>query len=188
MRMRPAGPQRRDTVWLGALPYALIAAGAVLRIVPHPWNFAPIGALALFGGAVLPGTLGLAVPLAALVLSDAVLGFYPGIGWVYGSYLLIALLGRALRGRRPTGRVVAYSVAASVLFYVVTNFGEWLGPLYPHTPAGLVASYVAAIPFFRNTVLSDVCYSLALFAIYGHAARVAERRAGRLAPAAQRTT
>jgi hypothetical protein len=186
--MSPAGSQRRGTLWLGALPYALIAAGAVLRIVPHPWNFAPIGALALFGGAVLPGSLGLAVPLAALAVSDAVLGFYPGMVWVYGSYVLIALLGRRLGDRRSTARVIAFSVAASVVFYLVTNFGEWLGPLYPHTLAGLAASYVAAIPFFRSTVLSDAVYSLALFGVYAYAARAATRRTGLLAAASQRTT
>ncbi|HXX38363.1 MAG TPA: DUF6580 family putative transport protein [bacterium] len=180
--------ESREVTWFGVLPYALIAAGALLRVVPHPWNFAPIGALALFGGAVLPGLLGLAVPLAALALSDAVLGFYPGIAWVYGSYVLIALLGRALGKRRTVARVVTYSLAASILFYLVTNFGEWRGPLYPHTLAGLWSSYAAAVPFFRNTVLSDLCYSLAMFGIYAHATRIEEQRAGRMAPASQRTT
>src|SRR6516165_4918621 len=69
--------RNREAGWFDALPYALIAIGAVLRVVPHPWNFAPIGAMALFGGAVLPRGVGIAVPLAALALSDAVLGFYP---------------------------------------------------------------------------------------------------------------
>ncbi len=186
--MKRAGPASYETIWLGALPYALIAAGALLRIVPHPWNFAPIGAIALFGGALLPGVLGPAIPLAALALSDAALGFYPGAVWVYGSYVLIAFLGRRLTARRTTPRVVAYSLVASLVFYLVTNFGEWLGPLYPHTPGGLWTSYVAAIPFFRNTVVSDLAYSLALFGIYGHAARLVERRRDALRPAAQRTT
>src|SRR5207245_10694679 len=68
-------PKRMQS-WIGALPYALIFSGAALRVIPHPPNFAPIGALALFGGAALPGVWAFAVPLAALVLSDAVLGFY----------------------------------------------------------------------------------------------------------------
>ena len=81
---------------MGALPYALIFAGAALRVIPHPPNFAPIGALALFGGAALPGVWAFAVPLAALVLSDAVLGFYQGWVWVYGSFVLIVFIGTAL--------------------------------------------------------------------------------------------
>ncbi len=186
--MKRAGLASHETMWLGALPYALIVAGALLRIVPHPWNFAPIDAIALFGGALLPGVLGPAIPLAALALSDAMLGFYPGAVWVYGSYVLIALLGRRLAARRSTPRVIAYSLAASLIFYLVTNFGEWLGPLYPHTPGGLWASYVAAIPFFRNTMVSDLAYSLALFGIYGYAARLMERRHEALRPAPQRTT
>jgi len=177
-----------DSAWLTLLPYALIAVGALLRILPHGPNFAPIGALALFGGAVLPGGVGIAVPLGALVLSDAILGFYPGIGWVYGSFVLIALLGLVLRRRRTAARIVSTSLAASVLFFVITNFGEWFGPLYPHTLAGLRQDYVAAIPFFRNTALSDLCYSLALFAIYESATRLARRRAEDLAPAVHRTT
>jgi len=173
--MRPR-PSRNP--WIGTLPYALIAAGAVLRIVPHPPNLAPIGAIALFGGAVLPLPWGVAVPVAAVVLSDAVLGFYPGMLWVYASFVLIALLGgTALGQRRTVLRVAATAVGASVLFFIVTNFGEWLGPLYPHTLAGLRASYIAAIPFFRNTALSDLGYSLALFGIYESALWLARRTA-----------
>ncbi len=175
--------------WIGALPYALIATGALLRIAPHPPNFAPIGAIALFGGAVLPRRLAIMVPLTALILSDAVLGFYalPGMAWVYGSFVLIALIGMALRQRRTSLRIAGAALASSVLFFLVTNFGEWLGPLYPHTPAGLWASYVAGIPFFRNTVLSDLGYSLALFAVHDSALRLARRRAAH-AYAPHRTT
>src|SRR5205807_1664351 len=80
-------------------------SGAALRVIPHPPNFAPIGAMALFGGAALPGAWAFAVPLAALVLSDAVLGFYQGWIWVYGSFALIVLIGAALRRRRTALRV-----------------------------------------------------------------------------------
>lgn len=172
--------RRHGPWWLGVLPYALIAAGALLRLAPHPPNFAPIGALALFGGGVLPLPWGVIIPLAAMVISDIGLGYMPGtdpgMAWVYGSFALIALLGyMALRGRRSVLRIAGTSLAGSVLFYIVTNFGEWLGPLYPHTSAGLAASYIAAIPFFRNTVLSDLGYTLALFGIYQSAGRLARR-------------
>jgi len=177
-------PRAHDAGWFDAIPYALIGIGAVLRVVPHPWNFAPIGAMALFGGAVLPRGMGLVVPLAALALSDAVLGFYPGFVWVYGSFVLIGLLGLTLRRGRTPVRIIATSLAASVLFFLVTNFGEWLGPLYPHGLNGLWASYLAGIPFFRNTVASDLIYSLAFFGVYAAAARLARP----LTATAQRTT
>ena len=178
----------RTQSWMGALPYAMIFAGAALRVIPHPPNFAPIGALALFGGAALPGVWAFAVPLAALVLSDAALGFYQGWVWVYGSFVLIVLIGTALRQRRTAPRVAGAALASSVVFFSVTNFGEWLGPLYPHTLAGLRADYIAAIPFFRNTALSDLLYALAFFGIFESAARLARSRAGRLSSAPHRTT
>ena len=173
--------------WIGALPYALIAAGTALRLTPHPPNFSPIGAMALFAGAVLPGGWAFAVPFAALGLSDLVLGFYPGSAWVYGSFALIVLIGMALRRGRTPLRIGTAAIASSVLFFAVTNFGEWFGPLYPHTMTGLRADFVAAIPFFRNTVLSDLLYAAAFFGAYDSAARLARQRAAHL-PSAQRTT
>jgi uncharacterized protein DUF6580 len=172
--------------WFGTLPYALIAAATLLRLAPHAPNFQPMDALALFGGAVLPGAWAFVVPLGAAALSDSVLGFY-GVGmiWVYASYVLIVVLGRLALRRRSVVGTAGTALAAAVLFYLITNFGEWTGPLYPHTFAGLVASYTAAIPFFRNTVLSDLGYTFALFGIYD-AARLAERRRATTAP--QRTT
>lgn len=164
--------------WFGAFPYALIAAATLLRLAPHAPNFQPIDALALFGGAVLPGPWAFVVPLGAVAISDAVLGFY-GLGmiWVYGAYAVIVVLGRFALRRRSVGSVAGAALTSSVLFYLITNFGAWTGPLYPHTAAGLAASYVAGIPFFRNTVLSDLGYSLALFGIYD-----AVRRAGTVSP------
>jgi len=174
-------------VWLTTLPYALVAAAALLRLIPHPWNFQPMDALALFGGAVLPGVWAFVVPLGAVALSDAVLGFYgPGMLWVYAAYLVIVVLGRLALRRRSPMRIARTAVAASILFYLITNFGEWLGPRYPHTLAGLAASYTAAIPFFGNTVLSDLIYSLALFGIYDTAQMAGRPRAGPFGP--QRTT
>jgi hypothetical protein len=177
----------RGTSWVGALPYALIVAGALLRVAPHPPNLAPIGALALFGGAVLPRGWAYVIPLAALILSDAILGVYPAMAWVYGSFVLITLIGTRLRQRRTLLRLAGAALVSSVLFFVVTNLGEWFGGLYPHTPAGLWADYVAAVPFFRNTVLGDLGYTLAIFGVYESALRLA-RRLERLSPSAHRTT
>lgn len=179
-------PATQKPAWLGTLPYALIAAAALLRLAPHPPNFQPIDAIALFGGAILPGPWAFVVPLAAVAASDAVLGFYgPAMASVYVSYIAIVLIGRLALRHRSVLSVAGAAFTSAVVFYLITNFGEWLGPLYPHTLAGLGASYIAGIPFFRNTLLSDLVYSFALFGIYD-AVRLAGRR--RPVTAAQRTT
>ena len=144
---------------------AAIAAAAALRLVPHPPNFTPIAAMALFGAAYLGrNPLAFAAPLGALLLSDLVLGFYSGMWVQYVSVALVVLIGWLALGKVTALRVGAAAIASSVLFFVTTNFGVWLlGTMYPHTLAGLAASYVAAIPFFQNTVAGDLFYSGLLF-------------------------
>ena len=144
---------------------AAIVAAAVLRLVPHPPNFTPIGALALFGGAYLGKRwLAFAAPLAALLLSDVILGFHTGMPYVYASVALIVLIGWAVQARITPLRIGLAAVASSVLFFVVTNFGVWMkGIYYPQTLSGLVDCYVAAIPFFQNTLAGDLFYSALLF-------------------------
>ena len=154
----------------------LIFVAALTRVIPHPPNFSPIEAVALFGGAYFAKRhWALLVPLVAMFASDLVLGLLNGgLYWSYFSsagyllvYLCIALstvLGFGLRGKVGASRVLGYSLAGSLLFFVVTNFGAWLGsPMYPQTPAGLAAAYVAGIPFFQWTVLGTLAYAALLF-------------------------
>jgi len=148
---------------LAILTAVLVAAA--LRLVPHPPNFTPIGAMALFSGAYLADRrLALAAPLAAMLLSDAVIGFHSGMPFVYGSLALIVLIGWLGLKRVSSFRIVGAALASSLLFFVVTNFGTWaLSGMYPLTAAGLAACYVAAIPFFQNTVVGDLFYAGLLF-------------------------
>ena len=142
-----------------------IAAAAALRLVPHPPNFAPIGAMALFSGAYIGRrALAFVAPIGALLLSDALLGFYHGMATVYSATALIVLIGWfALRRISPI-RVGMAAVASSVLFFLITNFGMWLlSGLYPPTLVGLETCFVAAIPFFQNTLAGDLFYSVLLF-------------------------
>ncbi|HEX6660953.1 MAG TPA: DUF6580 family putative transport protein [Sphingomicrobium sp.] len=146
--------------------FAAILAAAALRLVPHPPNFSPIGAMALFSGAYLGrrGAVALVAPLGALFLSDIVLGFYRGMPTVYFSVALIVIVGWVALKRVSPIRVGAAAIGSSVLFFVLTNFGTWLSSgFYPHTLAGLEACYVAAIPFFQNTVAGDLFYAAILF-------------------------
>jgi hypothetical protein len=152
-----------------------IAAAAALRLVPHPPNFTPIGAMALFSGAYLSRRgLAFVAPLAALLLSDLVLGFYAGMSFVYASVALTVLIGWWVSSRRTVLRVAAGALAGSVSFFVITNFGMWLfSGFYPRTSAGLAACFVAAIPFFQNSVAGDLFYAALLFGGFALAERLA---------------
>jgi hypothetical protein len=148
-----------------AVLLSAIAAAAALRLIPHPPNFSPIDAMALFSGAYLARRwVAFVAPLAALLLSDVVLGFYHGMATVYATVALIVMIGWWVSSRRSAVRIGAAAVASSVLFFVITNFGMWLfSGFYPVTYAGLVACYTAAIPFFQNTIAGDLFYTVLLF-------------------------
>src|SRR5438132_1038513 len=135
----------------------MILAAAASRLIPHPPNVASVTAVALFGGAYLSDRrLAFLVPMAALFISDLALGLYSHMEVVYGSFALVVCIGLLLRRRRTPLAIGAAALASSVLFFVITNFGVWfLGSLYPRTAAGLLACYMAAIPFFQNTLLGD---------------------------------
>lgn len=147
-----------------ALLSAIVVAAA-LRLVPHLPNFSPIDAMALFSGAYLGRRmLAFLAPLGAMVLSDAILGFYSGFWITYLAFALIVLVGWVALGRASPLRVGGAAVASSVLFFLVSNFGTWsVGDMYPHTLSGLGACYLAAIPFFRNTLAGDLFYVILLF-------------------------
>ena len=156
-----------------------VAVAAALRLVPHPPNFSPIDAMALFSGAYLGRrAIAFVAPLGALLLSDLVLGFYHGQATVYFSVALIVMIGIAALSRRSALRIAAAALASSVLFFVITNFGMWaFSGFYARTFDGLEACYVAAIPFFQNTVAGDLFYSTLLFGGF----RVAELMVPKLA-------
>lgn len=142
----------------------MIFSAAALRLVPHPANMAPIAALALFAGAHFDDRrLAFLVPFAALLLSDLVLGLYPGLPFVYAGFALSVMIGFHLR-QRTFGRIVTGTLASAVLFYVLSNLGAWLTlSMYPKNIEGLVSAYVAALPFFRNSILGDAFYVTVLF-------------------------
>jgi hypothetical protein len=122
--------------------------------------------MALFSGAYLGrrGAIALLAPLGALLLSDLVIGFYHGMATVYFSTALVVLIGWLALQKVSPIRLGGAAIASSVLFFVLTNLGMWLSSgFYPLTLAGLDACFVAAIPFFRNTLVGDLFYSGVLF-------------------------
>ena len=152
----------------------MILAAAVSRLIPHPPNLASITAVALLGGAYLSHKwLAFLVPMAALFLSDLILGLYPHMEIVYGSFALVVCLGLLLQKKRSPLRIAGAAIASSLLFFVITNFGVWaFGTLYPRTVAGLVECYAAAIPFFQNTLIGDALYTTVLFGGFALAERL----------------
>lgn len=141
--------------------YLLIALGLTARLLPHPANFAPIGALALFGGMYLPKRQALLLPLAALFISDLFIGMYNPkmMIAVYGSFAVMGYIGMQVRKKKNLSTIIGGTVLGSIAFFLITNAAVWLfGTMYPHTLAGLGQSYTMAIPFFRNSLLGDLFY------------------------------
>lgn len=146
----------------------LILVAAIVRLLPHPPNFAPIAAMALFGGAYFnKKAFAFAIPLAALFLTDLFLGFHNTMWAVYLSFIVIVGLGMVMLKKKSVMKIVLASVSASVLFFVLTNFAFWAtDTLYPTTAAGLAASFTAAIPFFHNTLIGDLFFTGAMFGLF----------------------
>jgi hypothetical protein len=147
----------------------LILFGVLMRLLPHPENFAPITAIALFGAVYLPKRFAFILPLGAMLISDLVIGFY-GITmiYVYGSFVISGLLGLLIRQRKSIKNVVFVSLISSILFFLITNFGVWANPKSWYSPNlnGLIDSYIAGIPFFRGTILGDLVYTAGFFSAY----------------------
>lgn len=148
-------------------PFIIILFAVILRLVPHAPNFAPISAMALFGGVYLNKKYALIVPLTAMFLSDIFLGFHNTMVFVYGSFVLTGLIGLWLRNHKNFKNVIAGAFLSSIMFFLITNFGVWLGgKLYPPNLSGLIESYIMGIPFFRNTILGDLFYTGLFFGSY----------------------
>lgn len=162
----------------------LIFAAAISRLIPHPYNFAPIGAMSLFGAAYFSNKkFSFMVPLLAMFVSDLLInnilyaGYYqsftlftPGFYWIYGAIALIVVAGMFILRKVSFPAVLGGSLAASIIFFIVTNFGVWISSaVYPPTLAGLMLCYEAAIPFFHNTLLGDFFYATVLFGGFEYA-------------------
>jgi hypothetical protein len=180
----------RPRTWVLA---AFAAYVVVAKLIPYlvtwhpesmtyPWNFSPLPAFCLFGGAFFQDKRwSFGLPMVAWLIGDfgiwAITGhaewaFYPDQVFVYGSMALVVAIGFALRERRSWQAVAGAGVLASVMFYVVTNFGLWAmgdGTRYAKDLSGLLDCYVRGIPFFRNYLIGTLAYSAVLFSPIGFA-------------------
>ncbi|MFA6423534.1 MAG: DUF6580 family putative transport protein [Patescibacteria group bacterium] len=157
------------------MAYLFILLGVGLRLIPHIPNFAPITAMALFGACYLDKKYAIVFPLIAMLISDMFLGFHQVMFWVYGSFVLIGFLGMWLKNHKSSENIVFGSLVGSVIFFLITNFGVWLGPWYSHNLNGFISCYTLALPFFRNTIIGDLFYTgvfFSSFALFSYLASI----------------
>jgi hypothetical protein len=171
--------------------YLLILVAVLSRVVPHPWmNFTAVGGGLLYFGAKRP-LREMALPLLALMGTDFFLTvFFYRYPWHTSEYLVTwawyaaaIVLGRILLKRKVNaGRLIAAPMLASTSFFAVSNFAVWAAwPMYPHTPAGLGACYLAGLPFYANDVVSTTLVTGLAFGLPMMARKMAAMRAARLA-------
>jgi hypothetical protein len=152
---------------------ALIVLAAVLRVIPHPWNFTPVGAMALFSGAVIKERrVAFLFPLVALFVGDVFVGFHKLMPLVYASFLIDVGLGYWIRNHRSIARISGITLLGAIQFFLVTNFGVWAFlDGFPHAAVGLLACYVAGLPLFWNTLAGDAFYAGLFFGAFALAER-----------------
>lgn len=133
--------------------FSVILFAAFIRLLPHWPNFTPIAAMALFAGTYFDRKqYAFAIPIAAMFISDLVIGLHANMPAVYMSFAITVLIGMMIRKKVNVGSVLLASFSSSVIFFLITNFASWLAsPYYPQTFAGLAECYVAGLMFFRDT-------------------------------------
>lgn len=154
------------------LALALTVAGALARLVPHPWNFAPVGGMSLFAGARLRGWQAYLLPIVLMAVTDPLLGGYSrATPFIYLSFLINVWIGRKLRSSENAFRIGGAAVLCSIQFFLLSNFGVWLGFGYAHTWAGLAQCYTMAIPYFAPTLTGDLVTTGVLFGLHAWLSR-----------------
>jgi hypothetical protein len=172
----------KSEIKLGVVLTVFIILAAVSRLVEHPWNFTPMTAILLISAAYISNKwMKIAVPFAVILFSDIVLenttglGFHEGTASVYFGYFVIFIVGLLLLQKVSVFKIVSASLLASLTFFLITNFAFLYTPsiepnpllgTYPHDVTGILASYEAGLPFFKNMILGDLTFSFILFAAY----------------------
>lgn len=157
------------------LAVSLTVLGALARLAPHPPNFAPVGSVSLFAGARLRGWQAYLLPLVLMAVTDPLVGGYSiATPFVYTAFLINVWIGRRLQSTENALAIGAACLLCSTQFFLVSNFGSWIG-YYPHTWAGLSLCYAAALPFFGQTILGDLFYTAILFGLHALLSRTVYR-------------
>jgi len=161
-----------DNVNRRPLALTLIALGAIARVVPHPWNFAPVGGISLFAGARLRGWQAYTLPIVLMAITDPLVGGYSrATPFIYLSFLINVWMGSKLRRSENWMKIGSAAVLSSLQFFALSNFGTWLGFGFAHTWAGFLGCYTLAIPFYPRTLLSDLLSTGILFGLHAWLSR-----------------
>ena len=170
--MQYTADEKRQMLFRSLLALAMIAAAAALRIAPHPWNVTPVGAMALFSGAVVGNRrVAFLFPLLALFAGDVFVGIHKLMLVVYASFAISVGIGLWLRERRTVARIGLATLVGATQFFLITNWGVWeFLTGFSHTAAGLLSCY-AGLPLFWNTLAGDAVYATLLFGGYTLAER-----------------
>ena len=155
-------------------PISLILILAFARLIPHPWNFTPVIAVAILSGYFFKNIyLSFSILLISMLIADVFLGFYENMIFVYISLLLIAFVFFKISKKINFKNLFIYSFAGSLIFFVISNFGGWIlgSPGVDNLPYdknlnGLIECYILAIPFFGNTFLSPLIFAYPAIFIY----------------------
>ncbi len=155
----------RSGVLIAMIAFA-VGVRLLIFFVPGalPYNFTPVEAIALFGGAYFGDRrLAFLVPLGAMLIADLIIGLHPLVPVVYACIAASVALGFGLRGKVSALRVGAFGLAGSLLFFVVVSFVEWLAGDTEYCRAGIVPCYLAALPFLENWLAGTLVWSALLF-------------------------
>lgn len=146
------------------MPYLLIGLGVIARLVPHWPNFVPIGSIGIFSRQRYGVLKSAGIVLATMIITDLFLGFSFASVFVYLGMLLYIFWGRLIKFGR--WGYIAAPIGGSITFFIISNFGVWLGPWYTHDLSGFLTCFTLAIPFYKFTLLSDIIFSLSLFTVF----------------------
>ncbi len=167
---------RSESRWEEKIAVLFVVLGVGLRLLPHPGNFTPVIAIALFSGVALSPLLAVTVPMVVMVASDLWIGPHPLFWLVWGSFFMVTLLGLWMRNDARPSKVFFGTLAGSIFFFVATNLGVFFfQSMYPKDLAGLTECFVRALPFFRNSLLGDLLYSLVFFSAFAGVKSVSKK-------------
>lgn len=149
------------------LAIILVLVGAGSRLLHLPPNIAAVTGVTIFAGFAIRNVwIAMAVPLAAMALADIVLGFYPDLLFTYAGMAAGVFLARGLLHPLTPVRLIGTTFLASVVFFILSNLGVFVSGYYGYTLEGLIACYVAAIPFWQNSLIADFTSTALVFGIY----------------------
>jgi len=135
----------------------IFLALAASRFIPHPPNFTSLIALSFYIPLIF-GVKFIPILIFCFVVSDFFIGFHSITFFTWGSVLIIGLITKFFRNNIFL-RLIGV-VSASLIFFIFSNFGVWVLGSYGYSYEGLITCYIAAIPFYTNTLLSTIIYSV----------------------------